>query len=203
MHSRQEFIAFSIASGVLRFGSFVTKSGRTTPYFFDAGLFNTGARLGRLAEFYAAVINGAGIAYDMLFGPAYKGIVLAAATAVALGQEGRDVPYAFQQYRKSSGILLCESLPSRRSTTCWMTFETRPSMRTSCGRLPRITNNMGLLMLNVASFISCSARSRSPAPATAQVYKYVDPSGKVVYTDKIPTDVAGGRTSNWAVRVPR
>jgi orotate phosphoribosyltransferase len=94
---RQEFIAFAIASGVLRFGSFVTKSGRTTPYFFDAGLFNTGARLGRLAEFYAAAINEAGIAYDMLFGPAYKGIVLAAATALALAREGRDVAYAYNR----------------------------------------------------------------------------------------------------------
>jgi orotate phosphoribosyltransferase len=94
---RQEFIAFSIASGVLRFGSFVTKSGRTTPYFFDAGLFNTGARLGRLAEFYAAAINEAGIGFDMLFGPAYKGIVLAAATAVALARDGRDVPYAYNR----------------------------------------------------------------------------------------------------------
>jgi orotate phosphoribosyltransferase len=94
---RREFIAFAIASGVLRFGSFVTKSGRTTPYFFDAGLFNTGGRLGRLAEFYADAIGASGIAHDMVFGPAYKGIALAAAVAVALARRGRDVPYAYNR----------------------------------------------------------------------------------------------------------
>jgi orotate phosphoribosyltransferase len=99
---RREFIRFCIECGVLRFGSFVTKSGRTTPYFFNAGLFNTGRRLDRLAEFYARAIIASGIEYDMVFGPAYKGIVLAAATAVALGRDlgglpGRDVPYAFNR----------------------------------------------------------------------------------------------------------
>jgi orotate phosphoribosyltransferase len=94
---RAEFIAFSIANGVLRFGTFVTKSGRTTPYFFNAGLFNTGGRLDRLAEFYALAIQHSGIAFDMLFGPAYKGIVLAAATAMALARAGRDVPYAYNR----------------------------------------------------------------------------------------------------------
>jgi len=94
---RPAFIAFSIECGVLRFGSFVTKSGRTTPYFFDAGLFSTGARLGRFVEFYAAAVRASGLAYDMLFGPAYKGIVLAAATAVALARAGHDVPYAYNR----------------------------------------------------------------------------------------------------------
>jgi orotate phosphoribosyltransferase len=94
---RRSFIAFAIDSGVLRFGSFVTKSGRSSPYFLDAGLFSTGATLGRLAEFYAAAIRGSGVAFDMLFGPAYKGIALAAATAVALAREGRDVPYAYNR----------------------------------------------------------------------------------------------------------
>ena len=94
---RAEFIRFCIANGVLRFGTFVTKSGRTTPYFFNAGLFDTGGRLGRLAEFYALAIQHSGVAYDMLFGPAYKGIVLAAATAIALARAGRDVPYAYNR----------------------------------------------------------------------------------------------------------
>jgi orotate phosphoribosyltransferase len=94
---RREFIAFAIASGVLRFGSLVTKSGRTTPYFLDAGLFNTGGRLGRLAEFYADAIQASGVAYDVVFGPAYKGIALAAATAIALSRRGNDVPYAFNR----------------------------------------------------------------------------------------------------------
>lgn len=94
---RRSFIAFAIDSGVLRFGSFVTKSGRSSPYFLDAGLFNTGTTLGQLAEFYAAAIRGSGVAFDVLFGPAYKGIALAAATAVALARAGRDVPYAYNR----------------------------------------------------------------------------------------------------------
>jgi len=94
---RQDFIRFCIDCGVLRFGSFVTKSGRTTPYFFNAGLFNTGARLDRLAEFYAKAILSSGVAFDMLFGPAYKGIALAAGTAMQLARMGRDVPYAFNR----------------------------------------------------------------------------------------------------------
>ncbi|MEO7405286.1 MAG: orotate phosphoribosyltransferase [Burkholderiales bacterium] len=94
---RREFIAFCIDSGVLRFGNFVTKSGRQTPYFFDAGLFNTGAKLGRLAEFYAKAITASEIAFDVLFGPAYKGIVLAATTAVMLSKAGPDVPFTFNR----------------------------------------------------------------------------------------------------------
>jgi orotate phosphoribosyltransferase len=94
---RADFIAFCIANGVLRFGSFVTKSGRTTPYFFNAGLFNTGGRLDRLAEFYALAIQRSGVAFDMLFGPAYKGIVLVAASCMALARAGRDVPYAYNR----------------------------------------------------------------------------------------------------------
>ncbi len=94
---RKEFIAFCIERGALKFGKFVTKSGRTTPYFFNAGLFNTGAALERLAQFYAKAILASGMRFDMLFGPAYKGIVLSAAVAIALAREGRDVPYAFNR----------------------------------------------------------------------------------------------------------
>jgi orotate phosphoribosyltransferase len=94
---RQDFIAFCIEQGVLKFGRFVTKSGRTTPYFFNAGLFNTGAALDRLAQFYAKAILASGVPFDMLFGPAYKGIVLAAGTAMALAREHRDVPFAFNR----------------------------------------------------------------------------------------------------------
>ncbi|HKO86965.1 MAG TPA: orotate phosphoribosyltransferase [Burkholderiales bacterium] len=94
---RREFIRFCIECGVMRFGSFVTKSGRTTPYFFNAGLFNTGARLDQLAQFYAKAILNSEVRFDMLFGPAYKGIPLAAATAVALARSDRDVPFAFNR----------------------------------------------------------------------------------------------------------
>ncbi|MFZ1365387.1 MAG: orotate phosphoribosyltransferase, partial [Brachymonas denitrificans] len=81
-HLAEDFVAFAVDSGVLRFGSFITKAGRQSPYFFNAGLFNDGAMLGRLAQFYAQRILSSGIEYDMLFGPAYKGIPLVAAVAV-------------------------------------------------------------------------------------------------------------------------
>lgn len=94
---RKEFIAFCIDCGVLRFGQFKTKAGRMSPYFFNAGLFNDGATLGRLGEFYAKAILAAGAPFDMLFGPAYKGIPLAASVAIALAQAGRNVPYSFNR----------------------------------------------------------------------------------------------------------
>ena len=86
----QDFVQFSVDSGVLRFGEFKTKAGRLSPYFFNAGLFDDGAKLGRLAEFYARRILASGIAFDMLFGPAYKGIPLVAAVAVELARLGRS-----------------------------------------------------------------------------------------------------------------
>jgi orotate phosphoribosyltransferase len=89
----QDFVAFSVASGVLRFGEFKTKAGRLSPYFFNSGLFDDGAKLGRLAEFYARRLLSSDVPFDMLFGPAYKGITLAAATAVELARLGRNVPY--------------------------------------------------------------------------------------------------------------
>jgi orotate phosphoribosyltransferase len=97
----QEFIRFAIDAGVLRFGSFVTKAGRESPYFFNAGLFHHGAALGSLAEFYAKTFLAAEfdgrIHADMLFGPAYKGITLASATAVALARLGRDIGFAYNR----------------------------------------------------------------------------------------------------------
>jgi len=94
---RKEFIAFCIECGVLRFGQFKTKAGRMSPYFFNAGLFNDGAMLGRLGQFYAKAILATDEPFDMLFGPAYKGIPLAASIAIALAQAGRNVPYSFNR----------------------------------------------------------------------------------------------------------
>lgn len=92
-----EFIAFASEKGVLRFGEFKTKAGRLSPYFFNAGLFDDGASLSRLGDFYARAIIAAGLNFDMLFGPAYKGIPLVAATALKLAERGRNVPYAFNR----------------------------------------------------------------------------------------------------------
>jgi orotate phosphoribosyltransferase len=93
----QDFVEFAVRSGVLRFGEFRTKAGRLSPYFFNAGLFDDGEKLGRLAQFYAQRILGSGIEFDMLFGPAYKGIPLAAAVAIELARLGRNVPYAYNR----------------------------------------------------------------------------------------------------------
>ncbi|AVF57527.1 UNVERIFIED_ORG: orotate phosphoribosyltransferase [Pseudomonas parafulva] len=95
---QRDFIRFAIDRGVLRFGEFTLKSGRTSPYFFNAGLFNTGSALAELGRCYAAAIVDSKISFDVLFGPAYKGIPLAATTAVALAdQHGQDVPWCFNR----------------------------------------------------------------------------------------------------------
>ena len=95
---QKEFLDFVIASQVLRFGAFTLKSGRMSPYFFNSGLFNTGGRLAQLGRYYAHAILDSGLAFDMLYGPAYKGIPLVSAAAMALAdQHGRDVPYAFNR----------------------------------------------------------------------------------------------------------
>ncbi|MGA0611224.1 orotate phosphoribosyltransferase [Caldimonas sp. KR1-144] len=92
-----DFVAFAVESGVLRFGEFKTKAGRASPYFFNAGLFDDGAKLGRLAEFYARRLIASGLEFDLLFGPAYKGITLAAAVSIELARLGRNVPYAYNR----------------------------------------------------------------------------------------------------------
>jgi orotate phosphoribosyltransferase len=93
----QDFVAFAVEAGVLRFGDFKTKAGRLSPYFFNAGLFDDGAKLGRLAEFYARRLVDSGLQFDMLFGPAYKGITLAAAVSVELARLGHNKPYAYNR----------------------------------------------------------------------------------------------------------
>ena len=94
---KRDFIAFSCAMGVLRFGEFKTKAGRLSPYFFNAGLFNDGAALSRLADCYAQAILDSGLDFDMLFGPAYKGIPLVAAIAMKLAERGSNRPFAFNR----------------------------------------------------------------------------------------------------------
>ncbi len=93
----QDFVQFALDAGVLRFGQFKTKAGRISPYFFNAGLFNDGARIARLAEFYAARLIDSGLEFDMIFGPAYKGIPLGATVAAELARRGRNVPFAYNR----------------------------------------------------------------------------------------------------------
>jgi orotate phosphoribosyltransferase len=98
-----EFLNFALEKGVLRFGEFILKSGRISPYFFNAGLFNSGSALARLGRFYAQAIVDSGITFDVLYGPAYKGIPLAAVTAAALYDHHQiDIPYAFNRKEAKS-----------------------------------------------------------------------------------------------------
>jgi orotate phosphoribosyltransferase len=93
----QSFVQFAVQAGVLRFGEFKTKAGRLSPYFFNAGLFDDGEKLGLLASFYARRLLQGDVAFDMLFGPAYKGITLASAVAVELARQGRNLPFAYNR----------------------------------------------------------------------------------------------------------
>jgi orotate phosphoribosyltransferase len=95
--NQDNFIQFALEANVLSFGEFKTKAGRLSPYFFNAGGFNDGARLSALGRYYAKALQESGIEYDMLYGPAYKGITLAAATAIALTDAGRNVPFAYNR----------------------------------------------------------------------------------------------------------
>jgi len=95
--NQSDFIQFALEAKVLSFGEFKTKAGRLSPYFFNAGLFNDGTQLGKLGKFYAQALLGSNIDFDMLFGPAYKGITLAASTAIALARSGRNTPFAYNR----------------------------------------------------------------------------------------------------------
>ena len=113
----QRFVKFAVEAGVLRFGEFKTKAGRLSPYFFNSALFDDGAKLMRLAEFYARRLLASGIGFDMLFGPAYKGITLAAATAVELARLGHNVPFAHNRKEAKAhgegGVLVGAPLAGR------------------------------------------------------------------------------------------
>jgi orotate phosphoribosyltransferase len=114
---RQQFLAFALAREVLRFGEFVTKAGRKSPYFFNAGLFDDGESLRQLGRYYAQALAASGVVGDQLFGPAYKGITLAAATAIALAENGHNLPYSFNRKERKDhaegGIIVGAPLKGR------------------------------------------------------------------------------------------
>lgn len=117
MSFSRDFIEFACQRGVLRFGEFKTKSGRLSPYFFNAGLFNDGAAMVRLCDFYAQSILAASLPFDVLFGPAYKGIPLAAGTAMALAQRGCNIPFSYNRKEAKDhgegGVLVGAALKGR------------------------------------------------------------------------------------------
>ena len=117
---QQEFIEFAIRQGVLKFGEFTLKSGRISPYFFNAGLFNSGLALARLGRFYAAALEDSGLQYDVVFGPAYKGIPLAATMTVALANDyQKDVPYVFNR----NFTCYSNNIPSSSKSECLIIFQ--------------------------------------------------------------------------------
>lgn len=117
MDFSRDFLAFACEKGVLRFGEFKTKAGRLSPYFFNAGLFNDGASLGTLCDFYARAVLASGLQFDVLFGPAYKGIALAAGTAMALAQKGHNLPFCYNRKEAKDhgegGVLVGAELKGR------------------------------------------------------------------------------------------
>ncbi len=114
---RTEFVAFAIAQGALQFGEFTTKAGRLSPYFFNSGLFHDGASMATLASFYARAALASGVSFDMIFGPAYKGITLAAGMAIKLAEMGHNVPFAFNRKEAKDhgegGLIVGASLAGR------------------------------------------------------------------------------------------
>jgi len=129
----QDFVRFAVDAGVLRFGQFKTKAGRMSPYFFNAGLFDDGAKLGALGSFYARRLLASGMGFDMLFGPAYKGITLAASLAIELSRLGRNVPFAFNRKEAKDHARWRRRWPS----SCRVRAATCPSPSTA--RRPRTT----------------------------------------------------------------
>ena len=142
MSTAHDFIQFALAQDVLRFGAFKTKAGRLSPYFFNAGLFYDGASLAQLANGYADVLierMGQGFAFDALFGPAYKGITLASATAMALAEKGRNVPYAYNRKEAKDhgegGVLVGAPLEGKRVVIVDDVISAGTSARESVERL--------------------------------------------------------------------
>src|SRR5947207_596800 len=134
---RQDFLAFALAREVLRFGEFVTKAGRKSPYFFNAGLFNDGASLRELGRFYAQALRDSGLSCNGLFGPAYKGITLVAATAIGLAEFGHNLPYSYNRKERKDhgggGMLVGAALKRRIAIAAGWTTGAR-SARTGLER---------------------------------------------------------------------
>jgi len=166
---QKEFLDFAISSGALRFGEFTLKSGRRSPYFFNTGLFNSGGRLAQLGRFYAHAILDAGLQFDMLYGPAYKGIPLVAAAAMALADHhGRDVPYAFNRKEAKDhaegGIIVGSALHGRV-----LIIDDVVSAGLSIGESAEIIHTAGALAVGVVIALNRQERGAGSVSAVAEV----------------------------------
>ncbi len=166
---KRDFIDFALRRQVLRFGSFTLKSGRQSPYFFNAGLFNTGSALAALGQYYARAIIESGLEIDMLYGPAYKGIPLAAATAVALAEHhDRDLPYAFNRKEAKDhgegGVIVGAPLAGRV-----LVIDDVISAGTSVRESVQLINAAGATLAGVAIALDRKERGTGATSAVQQV----------------------------------
>ncbi|MBK9132767.1 MAG: orotate phosphoribosyltransferase [Gammaproteobacteria bacterium] len=166
---QQAFLDFAIARGVLRFGEFTLKSGRLSPYFFNSGLFDDGDAIAELGRYYAAAIRGSGLAFDMLYGPAYKGIPLVVATAIALSdRHGVNVPYAFNRKEAKDhgegGIIVGHALTGRV-----LIIDDVISAGTSVRESVDIIRNSGATVAGVAISLDRQERGKNTQSAIQEV----------------------------------
>ncbi|KAB7623351.1 orotate phosphoribosyltransferase [Alkalilimnicola sp. S0819] len=171
---RHDFIDFALSREVLRFGEFTLKSGRISPYFFNAGLFNTGASLAELGRFYARAVIESGVAFDMLYGPAYKGIALASSLAIALADHhGRDVPYCFNRKEAKDhgegGMLIGAPLKGRV-----LVVDDVISAGTSVRESVQIIRAQGAEMAGVAIALDRQERGQGESSAVQEVRREHD-----------------------------
>ena len=187
---QQAFLDFAISQGVLKFGEFTLKSGRVSPYFFNAGLFQTGSALSQLGKFYAQAIVESGLQFDMLFGPAYKGIPLAAATAIALYEQyGRDYPYAFNRKEAKDhgegGTIVGAALQGRV-----LVIDDVMTAGTAIREAANIVANQGAELAGVAIALDRQERGTGEQSAVQEVQsRYSVPVINIVSLQEISTHI--------------
>ena len=189
------FLDFAISQGVLKFGEFTLKSGRISPYFFNAGLFQTGSALSQLGKFYAQAIVESGVQFDMLFGPAYKGIPLAAATAIALYEQyGRDYPYAFNRKEAKDhgegGTIVGAALTGRA-----LVIDDVMTAGTAIREAASIVANQGAELAGVAIALDRQERGTGEQSAVQEVQsRYGVPVINIVSLQEISTHIQQSTT---------